>query len=168
MVCYVSDHSIMMKKALQITGLGLLILIIVALLLAPGMSRRYVVKNSPELIGRAASIDQLRVFYLTGKIRITGFTLFEEDRHQPFIAFDTLVADLRPLKVIGRELNLQHFYLSGLSGVVVHQDSLFNFSDLLAFHSTESPEEISAGDSTGKKAFRYHLYDIALRHANFV
>lgn len=158
----------MMKKTLKFIGIGLVILIMLALLLGPGITRRYVVKNSPELIGRAASIDHLRVYYLTGKLRITGFTLFEADRQRSFVSFDTLVVDLKPLKLLRRELNLQHMYLSGFSGMVIQQDSIFNFSDLLAYHTAEKPGEPEGKENTQKEDFKYHLYDIELQQAGFL
>jgi hypothetical protein len=60
--------------------LGLLIIILAVLILAPWFVRRYAEKHSPELIGH--------------------------------------------------DLFVQHFYLSGLTGFIVQEDSVFNFSDL--------------------------------------
>ncbi len=156
-----------MNKYLKGTLLGLLFLVILALILAPGIARKYVVRNSPELIGRTVEIDRLRLGYLAGRLRITGFNIYEADGSTPFVAFDTLLVDLKPLRLLKRELYLQRFYLSGLSGVVIQEDSVFNFDDLVAFHAGspdgESPEE----DSVQKEAFKYHLYDITMTRADF-
>ncbi|MGW8316473.1 MAG: DUF748 domain-containing protein [Bacteroidales bacterium] len=156
-----------MTKVLRYIGLGIGILFLLALLLAPGITRRYVVKNSPELVGRQLEVDRLRVYYLAGKARITGLTLFEADQQQPFVSFDTLIVDMKPWKLLKHELYLQQFYLSGLSGAVIQQDSSFNFSDLIAFHKSKTLEEPEPADSTGKEPFTYHLYDIELREAGF-
>lgn len=156
-----------MRKVLQYIGLGIGILLLLVLLMAPGVIRRYVVKNSPELVGRQLEIDRLRVYYLAGKARITGLTLFEADQQHPFVSFDTLIVDLKPLKLLQRDLYLQQFYLSGLSGTVIQQDSSFNFSDMIAFLTAKSPEESDPDDSTDKGPYTYHLYDIELRKAGF-
>ena len=46
-----------MKRALLRILAGFILLIIIILALALGLAKRYVVKHSPELVGRAINID---------------------------------------------------------------------------------------------------------------
>jgi hypothetical protein len=156
-----------MKRTWRFILLGILILVLLALLLAPAVAKRYVVKHSPELIGRRMSVDKVRVYYLTGKFRITDLILYEADQQKDFISFDTLVVDLKPFRLLKHELNLQQLYLSGFSASVIQKDSLFNFSDLIDRLSANGSEVPAAADTVQKEAYRYHLYNIALNNARF-
>lgn len=152
-------------KILLWTGMVLLIIILAALIMAPGIAKRYAEKHSPELIGRSVTIDKFRVNWISTKVRITGLTLFEADNLKPFVSLDTLVVDLKPLKLIRRDLHLQQFYLSGLKAFVVQQDSTFNFSDLAERFSAEEPVDATRTDTTEKETFAYHLNNSELRNA---
>jgi len=142
------------------------LLILVALALAPGIARRYVEKNSPELIGRSVTIEKLRLNVLSGKARITGFTLYEADGQEAFVTFDTMLVDIRPLKLLQRELLMQRFYLSGFNGRVIQEDSLFNFSDMTGRDHVSDTLVESSGEPHRNKPFRFHLFDIELKHAH--
>lgn len=161
-----SEKHATVRRTLLYALSGLLLLILLALILAPGIARRYLVNHSTELVGRSLAIDKLKLNYFTGKARITGFTLFEADRQKAFASFDTLVVDLRPFKLLQRELNIQQFYLSGLSGNVIQKDSLFNFSDLI--HGKSRPDAMpdTTSEDAEKDPFRFHFYDIELRSAH--
>ena len=156
-----------MKQVLKWIGLSLLLLIILTLILAPGIVKRYTQKHSPELIGRSVSMDKLRVYWLQTKVRITDFTLFESDNQKSFVSFDTLVINLKPLRLIRHELNMQQLYLSGLNAFVIQEDSTFNFSDLIEHITNDKPGETTEKDTAGNDSFAYHLYDIELRNARF-
>jgi len=146
---------------------ALLILILAALLMTPGIAKRIAEKKSPELIGRSVTIDKLRVNWISTKVLMTGLTLYEADHQKPFVSFDTLVVDLKPLKLLRHDLYMQQFYLSGLKAFVVQQDSTFNFGDLTEKFSGDDPADAATADTTEKKAFGYHLYDIELKNARF-
>jgi hypothetical protein len=137
------------------------------MILAPGIARRYSIKQSPELIGRSLAIDKLRVYWFSTKVRITGLTLFEADNQNTFISFDTLVVDLKPLRLIRNELHLQRLYLSGLRTFAVQEDSIFNFSDLADKFSGGETADTTLKEDEEKEAFGYHLYDIELSNARF-
>jgi len=154
-------------KRLIVWILGsLLALFILALILAPGIARRYAMKHSQELIGRSLSIDQLQVNYASTKLRITGFILYEADNTRPFVSFDTLELDLKPLRLVREELYVQRLYLSGLRAFAMQEDSTFNFSDLADKFSPESSGD-TLDDPDEEEAFAYHLHDLELSKARF-
>jgi hypothetical protein len=156
-----------MKRILLWILLSLALLIILAMILAPGIARRYTIKHGPELTGRSLAIDKVRVYWFSTKVRITGLTLFEADNQHTFISFDTLLVDFKPLRLIRNELHLQRLYLSGLRTFAVQEDSIFNFSDLTDKFSGGENADTTLTEDEAKEAFGYHLYDIELRNARF-
>jgi hypothetical protein len=156
-----------MARFFRILLLGLVFLVVLSLILAPGVARKYAVKNSHALVGRSIEVEKLRVNYMTGKIRVFNFTLFESDNVNPFVSFDTLIIDMRPLNLIRKNLYLQQFYLSGLQASVVHTDTLFNFSDLATRFEKDDLSGEDPEDQKEDMSLAYHLYDTELHNARF-
>ncbi len=157
-----------MKRILTGIVIALLVLIVMALILAPGIARRYVVNKAPDLIGRPMAINKLKVNYLGGKVRVIDFILFEPDHRTAFIRFDTLLVDVKPLRLLKNELVVQQFYLSGLQTLVIREDTTFNFTDLIAFHSGETEPDSLVADTTRAEPFKYQLSNIELENSGIV
>lgn len=153
-----------MKKILFRSLLILIGILILLLILAPGIAKRYTISHSKELIGRQIEMDKLKVNYFTGMIRVTDFTMFEADNTSPFITFDTLIVNLVPFQFFIDKFVLDEFYLRGLHVNLVQTDSSFNFDDLVEFHSSQE-DTIASSDTTGAEPTRFHLSNIALKHA---
>lgn len=157
-----------MKKVILYGALSLFILILLGLILLPGIVKRYAISHSPELIGRSIELNKLKVNYLGGKIRIFDFVMYEANQKDLFISFDTLMVDLKPLRLIKKEFIMQQFYLSGLSTYMIQEDSLFNFSDLITYHSPKDGEvEKEMKDTATSEAFKYELSEIDVRRSRF-
>jgi len=157
-----------MKKVILYSVFSLLFLILLGLILLPGIAKRYAIKHSPELIGRTIDLNKLKVNYLGGKIRIFDFVLYEANEKDKFVSFDTLMVDIKPLRLVKKEFVMQRFYLSGLSSYVIQEDTLFNFSDLIAYHSREKDKaEKEVKDTTKSEAFKYELSEIDVRKSRF-
>jgi hypothetical protein len=60
---------------------------------------------------------------------------------------------------------MQQFYLSGLQTFLIQEDSVFNFTDLVAYHTHgKEGDSIPADTSTGEP-FKFYLYDIEFKNA---
>ncbi len=157
-----------MKKVILYSALSLFILVLLGLILLPGIVKRYAISHSPELIGRSIELNTLKVNYLGGKIRIFDFVMYEENQKDAFISFDTLMVDLKPLRLIKNEFIMQQFYLSGLNTFVIQEDTIFNFSDLITYHSRKPGEaDKEVKDTANNEAFKYELSEIIIRKSHF-
>lgn len=153
----------MSRKIILRVLIALVLAIILILILLPGIAKRYVIKNSKELVGRQIEMDKLKVNYFTGFVRITDFAMFEENDRLPFVTWDTLSINLEPFQFFIDELVVEDFYLKGLKVNVVQIDSTFNFDDLVDFHSVE-PDSLE--ENTGnEEPFRFNLSNIELNDA---
>lgn len=156
----------MMKKILIRFLVALLALIILMMIIAPGIVKRYAIKNSPELIGRQINMDRLRLNYLTGMIKITDFVMYEQDNSTSFIAFDTLIVNLEPYQFFIDDFVMEQFYLKGLKVNIILDDSTFNFDDLVAYHTPS--EDTTPQDTATSEPFQFHLSNIELKNAEIV
>jgi len=156
----------MIKKIILRILIALTILIIILLILLPGIIKRYSINNSKELIGRQIDMDKLKLNYFTGMIKITDFTMYETDEMEEFVSFDTLIINLEPFQFFASEFVMESFYLKGLKTKAIQHDSVFNFDDLIAFHT--SIEDTTARDTTNTEPFHFQLSNIELNDAEFI
>ncbi|MBP5474420.1 MAG: hypothetical protein J6X92_06675, partial [Bacteroidales bacterium] len=86
-------------KAWHKAAISVLATIIVILLIAPPIGKRYFVNNSEKLIGRKVDIGKLHINFLNLAINIKDFKLYEKDKTNSFVSFDQLFInyDLPPL-----------------------------------------------------------------------
>jgi len=139
-------------------------LIILVLFLLPSLIKRYVVNNSKELIGRQIDIDKVKYNYFTSTLKIYNFKMLENNESDNFISFDTLIVDLEPLKLFKDKIEVESFFLKGLNVNVIMKDSLFNFDDLIAFHSAEKDTTV---ENTNKDSFKFSISNIAVEESDF-
>lgn len=156
----------MIKKILLWTLSILFILILLIMLLLPGFAKRYTINNSKDLIGRQIDIENLKLNYFTGMIRVTDFKMFEQDENEIFASFDTLIVNLEPFQLFRSDFVMESFYLKGLHTKIIQYDSTFNFDDIIAFHSSGTDTTSSETDSDDP--FRFHLSNIELKGAEFI
>ena len=155
-----------MKKIILRTLLALFVIIVIGLILLPGLATNYAINHSKERIGRQIDMDKLKVNYFSSKITATNFKMFEADEKEIFIAFDTLIVDLKPFQLFFDVFVMEQFYLKGLETTCVKYDSTFNFDDLIAFHKNKksTPET----DSSANEPIQFHLSNIQLNDAKFI
>jgi len=91
------------KKFWKIGMLTVTIIVFLILFLAPGIAKCFAVKKSKELIGRQISLEKLKINYFTSTIRLIDFKIFEADKKDVFVSFDTLLVNLAPLRLIKNE-----------------------------------------------------------------
>ncbi len=112
------------------------ILIISILAFGPMIAKSQLESNSKEWVGRKLSIDKFKVNYFTGTITICDLKLYESDNENNFVAFDTLLIDTEPYQFAFNKVIIEEIKLIGLFTNVTANDTVFNFDDLIAFHST--------------------------------
>ena len=144
-------------KAWHKAAISVLAIIIVILLIAPSIGKRYFVNNSEKIIGRKVDIGKLYINYLKLAVKIKDFKLYETDKTNSFVSFDQLYInyDLPPLitkKYAVSELKLVRPQIN------IIQDSLgFNFSDLISSDSTKVKKQ-----KDPSKKVRFSVKDIQL------
>lgn len=147
----------MKKKTWRIILLSLLTLIVIGLIILPGIARNYLVKNSKELVGRQIELERLKVNYFTASLRLQNFKLYEANEKDIFVRFDTLIVNLEPWQLFRGDLNVEQLYLSGLSAKVIQDDTLFNFSDLIEYHTPKDSTIAEPQDTTSSELFTFQL-----------
>lgn len=150
------------NRKLKLVIFFILILLLIGLCIAPILVRSYLVKNSLELVGRTVSIDKLKYNYFTSTAKVYGFKMYEANKSNVFVAFDTLVVNLEPLELMNDNKVIEDLYLQGLSIHVKLTDSVFNFDDIISFYNAKNLEEEK--DSTD---FKYSLSNLKVKNASF-
>ena len=152
-----------LKKIILITSISFITIVIIGLLFLPIIGKNYLVNNSKELVGRKIELNKLKVNYFTGTIQLFDFKMLEENEDDLFLKFDTLRIDLEPYKMFSDEFVMEQFYLQGLTVNTIQKDSIFNFDDLIAFHTSNT--ETDSVPST--EPLKYSLSNIEFKDATF-
>ncbi len=153
-----------LKRILLWTVTGIVGLVILFLLFSPVIAKNYLIKNSKELFGRQLDIEKLRVNYFTGTVKVYGFEMLEANDQDVFVSFDTLIVDSEPYRFIKDEIVLERFLFQGLNVQITQKDSVFNFDDLIAFH-TEG--DSIPKDTLNEKPLKYSLSNLELKQSYF-
>jgi len=150
------------KKKLKITLISTVVIIIVAMVVAPILIKNYIINNSQELAGRKMDIASLKYNYFTSTVKVYDFKMFEENGTDHFTTFDTLIIDLEPLKLIQDKIEIEQIYLSGLMVKTIMKDSLFNFDDLIAFHNSQDTIEVE----NEEEPLKFGISNIELKNSS--
>ncbi|MDN3203200.1 DUF748 domain-containing protein [Algoriphagus sediminis] len=145
-------------------GLGLLFLLI--LIFTPSIIRSYLVKNSPELIGRQIELEKLKYNYFTSTVKAFDFKMFEDSQEDVFVSFDTLILDLDPLRYFQDEKVIEQFYIKGLFTQIIMDESGFNFDDLIDFHTNTDTLDVESEEE--ETEFKYEISKIQLKGAHLI
>ena len=123
---------------------ALIVLVIVALKIAPGIAKNYVVDHSEELIGRKMKIENVEFSPFTFTVTVDDFAIFEPDGTTPFVAFEKFRINVNPTRLIAKEISVSEIYLKGLYTRVAQRGDLFNFSDILNKFAADSTADTTA------------------------
>lgn len=123
---------------------ALIVLVIVALKIAPGIAKNYVVDHSEELIGRKMKIENVEFSPLSFTVTVDDFAIFEPDGTTPFVAFEKFRINVNPTRLIAKEISVSEIYLKGLYTRVAQRGDLFNFSDILNKFAADSTADTTA------------------------
>ncbi len=153
------------RKKLTWISASILIIVIIVLLALPGFVKRYAIKHSKDLMGRQIHIQELKLNYFTGTVKVMDFKMYEADEKNVFVSFDTLILKLKPYQFFIDEFILERMYLQGLNVNIIQTDSIFNFDDLLVFHS--KPKDTISSEPMDDEPFQYRFSNLELKGAQF-
>ncbi len=149
------------KISLIVIGILLLIIIAIALLISP-IAKRYIEKNSKELVGRVIIMDKFRFNMFAGSLKIVKFDMKEQNEQESFITFDTLSVKVKLLDFLRHKVTVQKIHLSEIRLHVWQKGDDFNFSDMVKkFESTNSAAPPPPAEKS--KPWEIGIYDIQLR-----
>ncbi len=141
----------MKKRYIALIVLAALIVIVIAALkIAPGVAKNYVVEHSEELIGRKMKIENVEFSPFTFTVTVDDFAIFEPDGTTPFVAFEKFRINVNPTRLIAKEISVSEIYLKGLYTRVAQRGDLFNFSDILNKFAADSTADTTAAKEKTK------------------
>lgn len=141
----------MKKRYIALIVLAALIVIVIAALkIAPGVAKNYVVEHSEELIGRKMKIENVEFSPFTFTVTVDDFAIFEPDGSTPFVAFEKFRINVNPTRLIAKEISVSEIYLKGLYTRVAQRGDLFNFSDILNKFAADSTADTTAAKEKPK------------------
>lgn len=141
----------MKKRYIALIVLAALIVVVIAALkIAPGVAKNYVVEHSEELIGRKMKIENVEFSPFTFTVTVDDFAIFEPDGTTPFVAFEKFRINVNPTRLLAKEISVSEIYLKGLYTRVAQRGDLFNFSDILNKFAADSTADTTAAKEEPK------------------
>jgi hypothetical protein len=140
---------------------GLILFIAILLFAAPRLARWYIVKNSPELIGRKLAIEKIRLNYFNGMFRINNLQLFESDTTSVFASFKQLKINFKLLPLIKNEIYVKNFSLDDPYVQVLQNGDKFNFSTLFTSDTLTHKKDTVPG-----KPLKYFINDLRINRGS--
>lgn len=128
------------KILLIIIGV-IILLVALTLLMAGPIAKYYIQKHDTELVGREITIDKLRVNPFAGKIKLNGFTLYEDDGQHAFVQIGEFKTNVKLRDLLHRQFTVQMLQLSGLKVNVEQNRTWFNFNSMIDFFASGEPKE---------------------------
>lgn len=151
----------MLRNKLRVLLLFLSVMIIAAMLALPTLAKNYIIKHSKSLVGRQIELGQLKYNYFTSTVKAYDFNMLEQGDTASFVSFDTLILNMNLWPLLKNTVSVEQFYLSGLTGKVILQDSTFNFDDLIQFHQKNEEE-----DTIEKDPIKFNIGNIEFKKIN--
>ena len=129
---------------------ALLVIVIAALKIAPGIAKNYIVEHSEELIGRKMKIENVEFNPLSFTVTVDDFAIYETDGTTPFVAFEKFRINLNPTHIVHKEISVSEIYLKGLYTRVTQKGEQFNFNDILEKFAPDSASKKDAASDTAQ------------------
>nr|WP_222427621.1 DUF748 domain-containing protein [Desulfobotulus alkaliphilus] len=119
-----------------------------------------------QLLGRAVSIEQIRVNPFTLSVTVRKFEIKEEDGTDPFVSFERFYANAEILSLIQRSLILKALELEKPEiHLARFSDMTFNFSDIIEGIQSVSPVDAEAEKTDSEEPsspFNFTVQDIRI------
>ena len=143
----------MKKRYIALIVLAVLIVIVItAIKVAPGIAKNYVVAHSEELIGRKMKIENVEFSPLSFTVTVDDFAIYESDGTTPFVAFEKFRINMNPTRLVAKEISVSEIYLKGLYTRVTQRGDRFNFSDILEKFTATGADSTAAETKTDSTA----------------
>ena len=171
----------MKKRYIALIVLAVLIVIVIAALkVAPGIAKNYVVAHSEELIGRKIKIENVAFSPFSFTVTVDDFAIYESDGTTPFVAFEKFRINVNPTRLVAKEISVSEIYLKGLYTRVTQRGDRFNFSDILEKFTaastdsaatetkTDSAQALNLDPSEALGGFSVAVENISLEKGNII
>ncbi len=145
------------KYILLIGSVGIISL----LLVLPTIAKNYIIKHSKTLVGRQIELRKLNYNYFTSTVKAYDFTMLESDDVSSFISFDTLILNLDLWPMLKNKVSVEQFYVGGLTATAILEDTVFNFNDLIEFHTAKRET-----DTQSTEPLKFSIANIAFKNIN--
>ena len=127
-------------KILLIVASSLVALVIILALIISPITKNYVEKHSKELTGRKIEMRNLHLNIFTGTLELDSISMYEANDKDIFASIDTFYIDLKLSKLWSKNLELSQLKVIRPYLVVLQNDSVFNFSDLMKSKSSNKKD----------------------------
>lgn len=123
-------------------AVGAVVALLAVFTFAAGPIARGVINGSgPSLIGRQIHVDDVSVNFFTGSLQIDSLCVAEADGETPFLSVSQFRARLSVPRLLFGTYSLHDVDVAGMRLNIEQRDTVFNFSDILAFLGEEEDEE---------------------------
>jgi hypothetical protein len=135
----------------------IVLLVLSVMIFMPRIAKSYINKNGKELTGRKVYVEKIKLNYFTSTLQVIGFRFFEQDDSTLFAKFDTMMVNMKPLKLLKDEIYVEQFQLINPQMKVIQNDTVFNFSDLLDFYTSDSTVAGEPVDTVAGMPYKLNL-----------
>ncbi|MBR1851020.1 MAG: DUF748 domain-containing protein [Bacteroidales bacterium] len=140
---------------------AIIALVACIMVVAPPITKAYINRYGEQLLGRKVELEGLKLNVLSGHLKLSDLTLYEDDGKTAFVSFDKFDIKVKLLKLLSRELYIKHLGLDSLSVNLVQDGSDFNFNSLVNHFKSDNSEP----DTTPSEPWVLRFYDIKVLHA---
>lgn len=144
--------------------LALVVLVAVALTIAPAIATNYLNDHGEELTGRSLQIENIDINYFAGSVTIDRLLLCEHQSTDTFLYVASLAVDVDIAACLNEYYVVEGLDITDLRCTLALRDSTFNFQSLIDhFAATDSvPAEPEPVDSS---VTRYGVHHFALANS---
>ena len=150
-------------------GVMLLFALSIFIWALPAFTKKYIEKNSQELIGRRVELGRIALNPLNGVIRIHDFHMYEADGAEVFLSFELLHLDFSLPELISSRLRISKVELLGPYLNLVQEGDRFNFKDLTDRHVPAESGRETRDNAAGEWTYSIgplHLSNGSLRYSD--
>lgn len=155
------------KRLAVIIVLFIILCCTLLLAISPQLIRNYLNKNGEELTGRLLQIDKIKINYFTSTLKVLGAELYEKNNSDVFLGFDTLMLNLKPLRLLKNEIYVEQFQLVSPHAQIIQNENIYNFSDLIEFFSSDSTLTAEPTDTADTKSYKLNLNLLEIKNGSF-
>ncbi len=151
-----------MRKGLLLIVISLVSLILVVALAISPITKSVLENHSKEYFGRKVSMNDLSLNILSGRLKVSDFTIYEADDTTPFVTLNLFDVNVNLKKLLTKTCEIESILFSNLTINVTQNGEKFNFTDILNMLSDTTA---SATDTTPSN-WGIILNDVELSHSN--
>ncbi len=120
-----------MRKGLLLIVISLVSLILVVALAISPITKSVLENHSKEYFGRKVSMNDLSLNILSGRLKVSDFTIYEADDTTPFVTLNLFDVNVNLKKLLTKTCEIESILFSNLTINVTQNGEKFNFTDIL-------------------------------------